>query len=535
MTQQILVKRSATAAKVPLTTDLALGELSVNTYDGKVFIKKNNGSDTVIQVGAVSSVASRTGDITLTSEDVGLGNVTNTSDVNKPVSTAQATAIGLKQDKFITVANSSASIATAVTNGGSFTIPDGVYDIPTKMLCDYSAAPVVGFPGALSKRISIKGTSWGNTILQSSGTDFAIQVLGSTPATQNFHAYDSFESLTIANPVITVPNTTNGGGSGMSIKRQAFIKLDKISVQNLKLGLEFDSVLTSSLEDINVEGCYQGIIHNNVSGLSGPNSMRWSKVRVASSTTNGIIMGAGSASHYDTLTVEGNGTQSTNNCGIVLTSQSDQLAGNVVFSNPYFELNAGAADLYIDNASTYPLVVTIVGGIFARASSTRYTTNCINVNSSGGGPVTVYLQGVSFLSTAGYPVSSSRLYWVAGTNCSVIADERCTYSETTSLPTTYKQTGPCTGISVSSAGALLAGTSSVSTSKLTTGVYQVDVTSGFLGADINSYIVVASISEISTALEIRVQKSTATRFYVRTFLTGTATDSPFECLMQRIR
>ena len=42
--------------------------------------------------GAVSSVNSRTGAVVLTSADVGLANVNNTSDANKPVSTAQAAA-----------------------------------------------------------------------------------------------------------------------------------------------------------------------------------------------------------------------------------------------------------------------------------------------------------------------------------------------------------------------------------------------------------------------------------------------------------
>ena len=42
MTQQILLKRSATPGKVPTTTDIALGELGINTYDGKVYIQKNN-------------------------------------------------------------------------------------------------------------------------------------------------------------------------------------------------------------------------------------------------------------------------------------------------------------------------------------------------------------------------------------------------------------------------------------------------------------------------------------------------------------
>jgi hypothetical protein len=46
--------------------------------------------------GAVSSVNGQTGAVTLTKVDVGLGNADNTSDANKPVSTAQASAIALK-------------------------------------------------------------------------------------------------------------------------------------------------------------------------------------------------------------------------------------------------------------------------------------------------------------------------------------------------------------------------------------------------------------------------------------------------------
>ncbi|WP_448953083.1 hypothetical protein [Labrys neptuniae] len=47
------------------------------------------------QVNAVTTVAGRTGDVLLAKTDVGLGNVDNTSDVNKPVSTAQANADAL--------------------------------------------------------------------------------------------------------------------------------------------------------------------------------------------------------------------------------------------------------------------------------------------------------------------------------------------------------------------------------------------------------------------------------------------------------
>lgn len=44
-------KRSNVADKVPQTTDLALGELAINTHDGKLFLKKDDGVETVIEIG----------------------------------------------------------------------------------------------------------------------------------------------------------------------------------------------------------------------------------------------------------------------------------------------------------------------------------------------------------------------------------------------------------------------------------------------------------------------------------------------------
>lgn len=49
--------------------------------------------------GAVQSVQGRTGDVVITADDVGLGNVNNTSDADKPISTAQQAALDGKVDK----------------------------------------------------------------------------------------------------------------------------------------------------------------------------------------------------------------------------------------------------------------------------------------------------------------------------------------------------------------------------------------------------------------------------------------------------
>jgi hypothetical protein len=93
---RIKLKRSGVAGKAPATTDLDLGELAVNTHDGKLYLRKNDGADAIVEVGPVRSVAGRSGAVTLVKADVGLGNADNTADTAKPVSAATQTALNAK-------------------------------------------------------------------------------------------------------------------------------------------------------------------------------------------------------------------------------------------------------------------------------------------------------------------------------------------------------------------------------------------------------------------------------------------------------
>lgn len=52
MAQTVILKRSAVPGKVPTTSDLGLGELAVNTHDGKLYLKRDNGTAAVIEIGA---------------------------------------------------------------------------------------------------------------------------------------------------------------------------------------------------------------------------------------------------------------------------------------------------------------------------------------------------------------------------------------------------------------------------------------------------------------------------------------------------
>ena len=50
MANKILVKRSAVTSNVPTTAQLELGEIAINTYDGKMFIKKDNGTASIVEI-----------------------------------------------------------------------------------------------------------------------------------------------------------------------------------------------------------------------------------------------------------------------------------------------------------------------------------------------------------------------------------------------------------------------------------------------------------------------------------------------------
>jgi hypothetical protein len=64
MAQSIILKRSSLPGKVPDTGSLNAGELAINTYDGKIFIKRSGNVDTIQSVLTTDSTT--TGSISVT-------------------------------------------------------------------------------------------------------------------------------------------------------------------------------------------------------------------------------------------------------------------------------------------------------------------------------------------------------------------------------------------------------------------------------------------------------------------------------------
>jgi hypothetical protein len=125
MAQNIILKRSSLPGKVPDTSSLNIGELAINTYDGKLFIKRSGNTDSIQSVLTTDSVT--TGSIILT-QTASVAELVVTQDAN------------IQRDLFVTndivgagdiditgdITGSSALLSGSLIVSGSTTITDNL-------------------------------------------------------------------------------------------------------------------------------------------------------------------------------------------------------------------------------------------------------------------------------------------------------------------------------------------------------------------------------------------------------------------------
>lgn len=132
----------------------------------------------------VTSVAGKTGSVTLTSSDVGLGNVDNTSDLNKPVSTATQTALNGKQSTVtvsgIVKGNGSGTLSAAVSGTDYAPATSGSAILKGNGAGGFSAASAgTDYQAAITASGLLKGAGSGSVSAAVSGTDYAPATTGS--------------------------------------------------------------------------------------------------------------------------------------------------------------------------------------------------------------------------------------------------------------------------------------------------------------------------------------------------------------------
>lgn len=143
MAQVLKLKRTAVNGKIPTTSHLELGELAMNTFDGRIFLKKDSGVPVINEILTTNTEGSITGSLNLN------GNITANN---------------------ITLSGN-ATIAGNLTLGGNITIGDNVADVVTV---------TAGFSGSLIPETTSQydlGTTtkkWNNLHVVTASADYFI-------------------------------------------------------------------------------------------------------------------------------------------------------------------------------------------------------------------------------------------------------------------------------------------------------------------------------------------------------------------------
>jgi hypothetical protein len=137
MAATVKIKRSSVAGSIPTPFDLELGELAVNTYDGRLFFKKNDGADEVLTIKPFDASAVKEDIIPDTNEAYNLGSPTrrfnelylagNTIDIGgATISSDGSGNITISANGAILPAGS--KVATGATQAQIATVTDSVTD-----------------------------------------------------------------------------------------------------------------------------------------------------------------------------------------------------------------------------------------------------------------------------------------------------------------------------------------------------------------------------------------------------------------------
>lgn len=145
MANTVRMKRSGVAAKIPTTADLALGEIGINTFDGKLYIKKDNGTASIVEVG--------TGGSTISFGSTGLTPASPTSGAVTVAGTLSVASGGTGTTSLTGLVKGNGTAAfTAAVAGTDYLAPSAIGSTVQAQDADLSAiAGLAGTSGILTK------------------------------------------------------------------------------------------------------------------------------------------------------------------------------------------------------------------------------------------------------------------------------------------------------------------------------------------------------------------------------------------------
>ena len=265
MAQLIKLKRTAVEGRKPTTSNLELGELAINTYDGKIYFEKDNGTPSIREISTedtyhfyTTSLDSRY--VNLTGDETIAGNKTFSNNI---------TISG----------NLSVEGTTTTIDSTTVNIGDNTLEL------NYGGSQTTG--GILVKDATGSSTVSGSLLWDSTNDYWKAGKLGSEEEIllRNTHGVISGSSQIdhdtttnfVANEHIDHSSITIGSGKGLTgggtITTNRSLSLDTGSnhfVNGVKTKLDADSVISgSNLDGMTVSGSFSGSFQGDGSNLTG--------------------------------------------------------------------------------------------------------------------------------------------------------------------------------------------------------------------------------------------------------------------------
>jgi hypothetical protein len=158
MAQKILLKRSGVSGSIPTTASIDLGELALNTYDGKAFMHKSGSTDEVVQFVVAGSQTS--GSISVTGNVTAAGFVGSGAGLTGVTASMRPDDFDFNSDPFagtIGYIQASGSLYKVASTTGSIElryndVPFGTFTTSSTTL--YGIGDVLAFSGSVATRLT---------------------------------------------------------------------------------------------------------------------------------------------------------------------------------------------------------------------------------------------------------------------------------------------------------------------------------------------------------------------------------------------
>jgi hypothetical protein len=231
MANKIILKKTSTASKVPLSTDLEVGEIAVNLADQKLYSKNAGGTVVLVGNGQATGTVTSVGITPSTGVTVSGSPVTTSGNITVGLSTKLTAIENLSGAGFITQNGSGAIAGRTIQAGTGISVAHGNGSSQDPVITNSAPDQVVSLTGAGATTItgtypSFTVSSVNTTYSQATSTTLGLIELGSdTVQTVAPNAVSATASRSYAlqlnsagQAMVNVPWTdTNSGGTVTSI------------------------------------------------------------------------------------------------------------------------------------------------------------------------------------------------------------------------------------------------------------------------------------------------------------------------------